>query len=64
MDTPTAAVLCPDDHRIAEAARYLRSLSVSPVADPMLTICPTMRTPAVADYCVFTSGTGAKLTAD
>jgi uroporphyrinogen-III synthase len=63
MDNPTIAVLRPNDHRIAEAIEYLRSLGVSPVADPMLTVRPTGMTPAVADYIVFTSQTGAEIAA-
>lgn len=63
MTKPTVAVLRPDDNRITEAVEYLRSLGVSPVADPMLTIRPTGETPVTADYCIFTSPTGARIAA-
>jgi len=55
------AVLRPDDNRIVEAARYLQSLGVLPVEDPMLTVCPTGQNPRRADYCIFTSKTGVEL---
>jgi uroporphyrinogen-III synthase len=61
MNDPKVAVLRPDDDRIAEAVEYLRSLGVSPVADPMLTVRPTGTMPAAADYCVFTSRTGVEI---
>ncbi|MFC4990440.1 uroporphyrinogen-III synthase [Saliphagus infecundisoli] len=61
MSKPRVAVLRPDDTRIADAVRYLRSLRVSPIADPMLTICPTGQTPQQAEYCIFTSKTGVNL---
>ncbi|RBI59773.1 uroporphyrinogen-III synthase [halophilic archaeon] len=64
MTKPTVAVLRPDDNRIAEAVEYLRSLGVSSVADPMLTIRPTEETPATADYCIFTSPTGVQIAAE
>ncbi|WP_188884060.1 uroporphyrinogen-III synthase [Halarchaeum grantii] len=61
MPKPKVAVLRPDDNRIVEAVRYLQSLGVSPVEDPMLTICPTGQIPHQADYCIFTSKTGVEL---
>ncbi|RBI59362.1 uroporphyrinogen-III synthase [halophilic archaeon] len=61
MPNPKVAVLRPDDTRIDEAVRYLRSLDVTPIADPMLTICPTGRIPQQAEYCIFTSKTGVEL---
>lgn len=61
MPKPKVAVLRPDDTRIADAVRYLQSLRVSPIADPMLTICPTEQTPQQAEYCIFTSKTGVNL---
>jgi uroporphyrinogen-III synthase len=61
MPKPTVAVLRPDDTRIEEAIRYLQSLGVTPVADPMLTICPTGKQPRQAEYCIFTSTTGVEL---
>jgi uroporphyrinogen-III synthase len=64
MLRPAVAVLRPDDNRIAEAVEYLRSLGVSPVADPMLTIRPTGETPVTADYCIFTSRTGVQIAAE
>lgn len=64
MSKFTVAVLRPDDNRIVEAVEYLRSLEVSPVADPMLTIRPTGETPATADYCIFTSRTGVRVAAE
>lgn len=64
MTKPTVAVLRPDDNRIAEAVEYLRSLGVSPVADPMLTVRPTGATPVTADYCIFTSRTGVQIAAE
>ncbi|WP_160135587.1 uroporphyrinogen-III synthase [Halococcus salsus] len=64
MSKPTIAVLRPDDNRIAAAIDYLRSHEVSPVADPMLKVRPTGESPAVADYCVFTSQTGVEIAVD
>ncbi|WP_049972766.1 uroporphyrinogen-III synthase [Haladaptatus cibarius] len=64
MSKPTVAVLRPDDNRIDEAVEYLRSRGVSPVADPMLTVCSTGETPTAADYYVFTSRTGVQIAAD
>ncbi|WP_254544843.1 uroporphyrinogen-III synthase [Halomarina pelagica] len=61
MPKPTVAVLRPDDTRIEEAIRYLQSLGVTPIADPMLTICPTGMQPREAEYCIFTSTTGVEL---
>ena len=61
MPKPQVAVLRPDDTRIDEAVRYLQTLDVSPVADPMLTLCPTGQSPQQADYCIFTSTTGVEL---
>lgn len=63
MIQPTVAVLRPDDNRIVEAVKYLRSLNVSPVPDPMLTIEPTGQSPRHAGYCIFTSKTGVDLAA-
>ncbi|MGZ0747219.1 uroporphyrinogen-III synthase [Haloparvum sp. AD34] len=60
MTKPKVAVLRPDDDRIEEAAKYLRSAGVSPVPDPMLTICPTGQSPQPAEYCIFTSPTGVE----
>ncbi|WP_394345813.1 uroporphyrinogen-III synthase [Halegenticoccus tardaugens] len=64
MTKPTVAVLRPDDNRIAAAVEYLRSLGVSPVADPMLTVRSTGATPVTADYCIFTSRTGVQIAAE
>lgn len=64
MYKPTVAILRPDDERIDEAVKYLRSLGVTPVADPMLTIRPTGETPEQADYCIFTSVTGVEIAAE
>ncbi|SDN15958.1 uroporphyrinogen-III synthase [Halogranum gelatinilyticum] len=61
MSKPTVAVLRPDDDRITEAVKYLRSLGVTAVADPMLTIRLTGKTLGAADYCVFTSRTGVEI---
>lgn len=61
MTQPKVAILRPDDNRIAEAGQYLQSLGVSPVTDPMLTICPSGQTPRQAEYFVFTSKTGVEL---
>lgn len=55
------AALRPDDTRIDEAIAYLQSLGVTPVPDPMLTICPTGEQPSQAEYCIFTSKTGVEL---
>ncbi|MFD1643652.1 uroporphyrinogen-III synthase [Halohasta litorea] len=60
MPKPKVAVLRPDDTRIDEAVCYLQSLEVSPIADPMLSICPTGQAPQQAEYCIFTSPTGVK----
>lgn len=64
MSKPKVAVLRPDDARIEEAVSYLQSLDISPIADPMLAICPTGQKPQQADYCIFTSKTGVELAAD
>ncbi|WP_248910277.1 uroporphyrinogen-III synthase [Halocatena marina] len=61
MPKPKVAVLRPNDTRIDEAIRSLQSLGVSPIADPMLTICPTGQQPREAEYCIFTSATGVEL---
>ncbi|RKD88568.1 uroporphyrinogen-III synthase [Halopiger aswanensis] len=61
MSKPKVAALRPDDTRIDEAVQCLQSLGVSPVADPMLTICPTGQRPRQAEYCIFTSKTGVEL---
>lgn len=61
MAEPKVAVLRPDDARIEEAIYYLQSLGATPVADPMLTICPTGEQPHDAEYCIFTSTTGVDL---
>lgn len=61
MPKPKVAVLRPDDGRIDRAIQYLQSLGVSPIADPMLTICPTGQSPQQAEYCIFTSKTGVEL---
>lgn len=61
MPEPKVTVLRPDDTRIDEAVRYLQSLGVTPIADPMLTICPTGQRPREAEYCIFTSTTGVEL---
>jgi uroporphyrinogen-III synthase len=61
MPKPTVAVLRPNDTRIEEAIRYLKSLGVTPIADPMLAICPTGKQPREAEYCIFTSTTGVEL---
>jgi uroporphyrinogen-III synthase len=61
MVEPKVAVLRPNDTRIDEAVHYLQSLGVSPIADPMLTICPTGQQPREAEYCIFTSTTGVEL---
>jgi uroporphyrinogen-III synthase len=63
MFRPAVAVLRPDDNRIDEAVENFRSLGVSPVADPMLTVQPTGSTPAAADYCIFTSRAGVQTVA-
>lgn len=55
------AVLRPDDSRIREAGRYLRSQGVTPVEDPMLTVRPTGQTPNQAAYYIFTSKTGVDI---
>lgn len=64
MPKPKVAVLRPDDTRIDEAISYLQSLDVSPIADPMLTICPTGQRPCQAEYCIFTSKAGVELVAE
>jgi uroporphyrinogen-III synthase len=61
MSKPSVAVFRPDDDRIREATQYLLSLGVSPIADPMLSICPTGQSPKSADYTIFTSKTGVEL---
>ncbi|SFT03632.1 uroporphyrinogen-III synthase [Halostagnicola kamekurae] len=58
---PKVAVLRPDNTRIDEAITYLQSLDVTPISDPMLTICPTGKRPRQAEFCVFTSKTGVEL---
>lgn len=63
MTKPRVAVLRPNDERISDATKYLQSLDVSPVADPMLTIRPTKKMPTMADYYVFTSRTGVEIVA-
>lgn len=61
MAKPKVAVLRPDDSRLREAARYLRSQGVTPIEDPMLTVCPTGQKLGQAAYYIFTSKTGVKL---
>lgn len=62
---PRVAVFRPDDERMADARELLGSLGVEPVADSMLEISPTGRTPrSDADVVVLTSKTGVELAAD
>ena len=62
---PIVAVFRPDDERIDEAVALLRELGAEPVADPMLAIEPTGRTPRTdAAYAILTSKTGAELAAE
>lgn len=63
MAKSKVAVLRPDDSRIREAVRYLRSRGVTPIEDPMLTVSPTGQTPGQAAYCIFTSKTGVEIAA-
>ena len=55
------AVFRPDDERLAGAVDRLESLGADPVADPMLAVRPTGRTPQDADVVVLTSKTGVEL---
>ncbi|PSP54719.1 uroporphyrinogen-III synthase [Halobacteriales archaeon QS_1_67_19] len=58
------AVFRPDDERLAAAEELLDSLGAQPVADPMLAVRPTGRTPEAGDYVILTSKTGAELAAE
>lgn len=64
IEEPRVAVLRPDDGRLEATADRLRELGADPVPDAMLSIEPTGSTPRAApDIAVFTSTTGARLTA-
>jgi uroporphyrinogen-III synthase len=64
-DPPRVAVLRPDDGRLEATAEHLRELGVDPVPDAMLAIEPTGSAPRPGpDIAVFTSTTGARLTAE
>ncbi|MFW5939392.1 MAG: uroporphyrinogen-III synthase [Halolamina sp.] len=63
MTRPRVAVFRPDDGRIDDAAALLDSLGAEPVADPMLTIEPTGKTPPTAEFVVLTSATGVDVLA-
>lgn len=64
-DQPRVAVLRPDDGRLDATADRLNELGVTPVRDAMLTIEPTGAAPRPEpDIAVFTSTTGARLTAE
>lgn len=59
------AVFRPDDGRLADAVALLESRGATAVADAMLAVEPTGRTPREdAEFAVFTSKTGAGLAAD
>jgi len=61
---PRVAVFRPGDERLREAVELLESLGVEPVADPMLAVEPTGRTPSDAPVVVLTSKTGVELAAE
>ncbi|WP_433628854.1 uroporphyrinogen-III synthase [Halomicrococcus sp. NG-SE-24] len=60
-DRPRVAVFRPDDERLRAAIDHLESLGADPVADPMLEVRPTGRSPEPADFVVLTSKTGVEL---
>jgi len=63
-DRPAVAVFRPDDERLDEAVELLSALGADPLADPMLAVEPTERTPGDTPHVVFTSKTGAALVAE
>ena len=60
-EKPVVAAFRPADERAGEAREVLRRLGVEPVVDPMLAVDSTGRTPAPAEYVIFTSKTGAEI---